>query len=150
MGIVRFLKPVLFILEFIRISILVVFVFSQPADPSGFTRPALVVSGTLFPLMALFIWLDTSRYKAYLPLFTAGKCIGIPLLTWSYVSLSLQQSAASRFFSGTAIFPLIDFILLSGDIFALVIILLIIRDTRKMTGTPALTEIADTSDMEVQ
>jgi len=36
-----------------------------------------MVSAVLFPLMALFIWLDSVRYKAYIPLFIAGKCVGI-------------------------------------------------------------------------
>jgi len=37
----------------------------------------LSINQSLFLLMAIFICLDSARYKVYMPLFIAGKCIGI-------------------------------------------------------------------------
>jgi hypothetical protein len=49
--------------------------------PGGqFGIPALAVyaaPSALFPLMALFFWLDSSRYGVYVPLYMAGKIISI-------------------------------------------------------------------------
>ena len=56
---------------------------------SGTTIPwmALTAPHALFPIMTLFLWLDASRYKNYLPLYIAGKSIGIAVfLGWSIIS----------------------------------------------------------------
>ena len=87
----------------------------------------------LFPLMALFIWLDTGRYRAYLPLFTAGKCIGIFIvLGWSIIS---QQVTMITKIYDAAIFA--ELILLSGDFFALAAALLIIKDVQRSANIQA-------------
>jgi len=86
-----------------------------------FTAPAV-----LFPLMALFIWLDIEKYRTYLPLFTAGKFVGLFILTgWSIIS---QQVTIIWNSNGIA-----DFIrlILCGDLFALAAVLIIIRNIRK-------------------
>lgn len=84
------------------------------------------VPAVLFPLMALFIWLDTSRYEVYLPLFTAGKCLGIfVLLGWSIVSKQVT---------------IMESFILSGDLFALAVILLIMKDVQKPIETQELME----------
>jgi uncharacterized membrane protein len=76
--------------------------------------------------MALFIWLDSQRYRAYLPLFAAGKCIWIStLLGWSIISG--QVTMMGRFF-GASVFA--EMVLLCGDLLSIIIVLLVYRDNR--------------------
>jgi len=142
MGIVRVLKPGLFIYECVRILILAAFVAMQPilsavllaADLADFPIMVFAAPNALFPLMALFLWLNASRYRAYLPLFAAGKCINIiSLLGWSIL---VQSSTMIRAFPGI-VQALAELMLLSGDLLALAAVILIIRDTRKITEAQA-------------
>jgi hypothetical protein len=89
---------------------------------------AFTANGALFPLMALFIWLDVSYYRPYLPLFIAGKCIGIlSLVGWLIVFIQGNIFAGlSNAFAGANI------IFLCGDLLALAVILLIFWDTQKL------------------
>ena len=104
---------------------------SNETDVSGYFVYA--APGVLFPLMALFIWLDSGRYRAYLPLFAAGKCIGIStLLGWSIVSG--QVTIIGRVF-GAAVLAELAFV--SGDLLALAAVLLIYKDNRKNTEIKA-------------
>jgi len=136
MKVIRLLKPSLFIYEFIRIVILVNLLVLQVKDTSFLTKALLASPGALFPLMALFIWLDTDRYKAYLPLFLAGKGIGIfTLLGWSIIT---QQVTILWEFGDTVIIA--ELLLLSGDFFALAVVLFIIKDFQKITETPKITD----------
>jgi len=141
MGITRLLKPALFVYECVRILILAAFVALQPAVASALLTsdatvfPVLVYASpsALFPLMAMFLWLDASRYRAYLPLFAAGKCIGIiTLLGWSIVTRHLTLIKG---FSGGV---LAEWVLLSGDLLALAAVILIIKNMDKKTETSAL------------
>jgi len=125
MKFVHFFKPGLFIYECLRLILLVSILFSQE-DPGGAIKVIYAVPAVLFPLMALFIWLDTSRYEVYLPLFTAGKCLGIfVLLGWSIVSKQVT---------------IMESFILSGDLFALAVILLIMKDVQKPIETQELME----------
>jgi len=120
MLMMRVLKPVLFIFECIRVLVLIIYVIFLPVDLSGLPRLVFIAPGVLFPIMAMFIWLDISRFNVYLPLFTAGKCISaFTLLCWSAASgtLSLQG-----LISGTGIRELA---FLGSDLLALGVILLI-------------------------
>ena len=82
--------------------------------------------GALFPLMALFIWLNSQRYRAYLPLFAAGKCIWIStLLGWSIISG--QVTMIGRFL-GAAVFA--EIVLICGDLLSIIIVLLVYKDNR--------------------
>ena len=130
MKIINFIKPGLFIYECIRFLVLIIILIMQVNNPwispwvstmMIFTAPAV-----LFPLMALFIWLDIEKYRTYLPLFTAGKFVGLFILTgWSIIS---QQVTIIWNSNGIA-----DFIrlILCGDLFALAAVLIIIRNIRK-------------------
>ena len=118
----------------------------QRNEPGLFLKMILAAPMALFPLMSLFIWLDTRRYNAYLPLFTAGKCIGIfILLCWS---IALRQVTIIGAFYGAAVFA--ELILISGDFFALAAVLLIIKDFQKTTETIKACEAkaADTKPIE--
>jgi len=75
--------------------------------------------------MALFICLNTAHYREYLPLFIAGKSIGIfALLSWFIISQ--QLSMVSIFLSGIT--------LLSFDLFSLASVLVIKNDVDKSTS----------------
>ena len=132
MGIIRLLKPALFIYECLRVIIIAAFMIYSPG---GMAFPWLVFAApcALFPLMALFIWLDVCRYRVYLPLLSAGKIIGISsLLGWSIVSRHFTMIGE---FSGANIF---EWILLGGDFLAMAAIILINKDLNKpdMSGEP--------------
>jgi len=77
MKIIRIIKPALFIYEFIRILILAAALVINSDRSDIFGQIVYTAPNALFPLMALFIWLNQERYGAYLPLFLAGKCIVI-------------------------------------------------------------------------
>jgi len=81
------------------------------------------VPGVLFPLMALFMWIDLERNKAYLPLFTAGKCVYIFILViWFILSKQVTMLAGSGNFQNLAQ------IIISADLFSLAAVLLIKKE----------------------
>ena len=79
-------------------------------------------------LMALFIWLDAVRYRVYIPLYIAGKCIGIFILMTGWFIFSIQVTIIESF-------------ILSGDLFALAAILLILKDIDKESEKQAITDV---------
>jgi hypothetical protein len=91
-----------------------------------FSKILFAASGALFPLMALFIWLDTGRYKEYLPLFMAGKCIGIFLLLGWFIIFRQATMIGSIF--GSAIYA--EALLLCGDFVSLGAVFLINKDIK--------------------
>ena len=122
MGIVQLLKPGLFFYECIRAFILT-FRLTQPDHPAGLPGLIYAAPGVLFPLMAFFIWIDTSRYRVYLPLYTAGKCVGIFVLSvWLIVTYN-------RFIPVTT-----ELLYLSGDLFAIAIIIFIMKDENNINA----------------
>jgi formate hydrogenlyase subunit 3/multisubunit Na+/H+ antiporter MnhD subunit len=52
-------------------------VIYRSINQAGLSEITLMVSVVLFPLMTIFILLDSTRYSVYIPLFTAGKIIGL-------------------------------------------------------------------------
>jgi hypothetical protein len=100
---------------------------------------AYTASNALFPLMALFIWLNSERYRAYLPLFAAGKCIGIStLLGWSIVS---GQFTMIGRFMGAAVFA--EVMILCGDLLAIAAVFLIYKDNKNNSEIKAVTGTED-------
>jgi len=80
----------------------------------------------LFPLMALFIWLDIDRYKVFVPLYLAGKSIGIFLeLGWSIISRQGTMIGSLNFTS------IVAQLILSGDLFALAAAIMIYKCLQK-------------------
>jgi hypothetical protein len=126
MNIVRFLKPFVFTLECIKLMIITLIIIIQGDAPGLFIKILLAAPGALFPLMALFIWLDTERYKEYPPLFLAGKCIGISLLLGWFIFFSQVTMVGSIF--GFAVYA--EGILLCGDLLSMGIVLLISRNIK--------------------
>ena len=143
MGIIRVLKPALFVYEAVRIIILALtLMFFLPGD-SAIPWLAFASPGALFPLMALFLWLDIFRYKAYLPLYIAGKCIGIFLL----LGFSIVSGGFTIIneFRGANVYA--EFIFLSGDLLAFAGILFIFMNRHKFLEKPAFTAV-NTPDTE--
>jgi len=134
MRIIRFFKSVLFIYEciiFLFISTIVVF---RSINQTGLPEIAFSASAALFPLMALFIWLDNTSYRVYMPLFTAGKCIGIfSILGWSIIA---GQVRIIDVLSGGEKAKIESFLLYSY-LFSMIVILLIIRDKNLSDGNPS-------------
>jgi len=126
MNIVRFLKPFVFALECIKLMVIALIIIIQGNAPGLFIKILLAAPGALFPLMALFIWLDTERYKEYPPLFLAGKSIGIFLLLGWFIIFRQVTMIGSIF--GFAVYA--EGILLCGDLISLGAVLLIGRDIK--------------------
>jgi predicted membrane channel-forming protein YqfA (hemolysin III family) len=127
MNIVRFLKPAVFLFECIKLGVSAILIIQ--GDVSGLLiKIILAAPGALFPIMALFIWIDTDRYREYLPLFSAGKCIGIFLLLgWLIVFRQVTMIGKTL---GLAIYA--EALLLGGDLLSLGAVLLINRNVKKM------------------
>jgi len=126
MNNIRLLKLLIFALECIKLMLIAIVIIVQ-GDASGlFTKILLAAPWALFPLMALFIWLDTDRYREYLPLFSAGKCISVFLLLGWFI-LFRQVTMIGRIFS-FAIHA--ELILLCGDLLSLGAVWLIGKDVK--------------------
>jgi hypothetical protein len=113
--------------------------FTLPGD-SAIPWLAFASPGALFPLMALFLWIDFRRYQAYIPLYIAGKCIGI--LTLLVFSITSRGFTMIKEFYGSSVFA--ELIFLSGDLLALAGILLIFMNRHKFLDRPAFTVVNTT------
>jgi len=128
MNIVRFIKPAVFLFECIKLMVISAILIIQGDVSELLIKIILVAPGALFPLMALFIWLDTDRYKEYLPLYSAGKCIGIFLLLGWFIA-SRQVTMIGKILKA----PIYaEAILLCGDSLSLGAVLLISRNVKKL------------------
>jgi len=125
MNIVRYLKPFVFALECIKLMV-IAFIIIQGDAPGLFIKILLAAPEALFPLMALFVWLDTERYKEYPPLFLAGKIIGIFLLLGWFIIFRQVTMIGSIF--GLAVYA--EGILLFGDLLSVGAVFLISRDIK--------------------
>lgn len=135
MGIISFIRPALFIYETVRILILALIVMFVLPEANAVTWMAIASPGALFPLMSLFLWIDIKRYKEYLPLYLAGKYIGIiTIIIFSIVSRRLTIINVT---ADIIIFA--EFIFICGDLLAAAGIHLINRILHK-TKTAADTE----------
>jgi len=88
----------------------------------AFSAPVAVL-----PIMALFIWIDADGFKAYIPLFIAGKSIGLfSLALWFVVSrLSIITGGIFPFEEAAEI------LFISGDLLALAAIIVIYRNSQR-------------------
>jgi hypothetical protein len=80
MDIYRPLRWVVFLYELFRLGLLVgFFAVLAPREEAGAVFPYVVyvTANGLYPLMALFIWRDLEQYRNYLPLYGAGKILGV-------------------------------------------------------------------------
>jgi hypothetical protein len=119
MGIVRILKPGLFLYECVRILLTIYIMISLLPGMSSLPFLFLTAPFVLFPLMALFIWLDVLKYKTYLPLYLAGKCVGAFVLAgWIIIG------------SSSPVFMQIRAVLFSGDFMTIAAVILIMRSVQ--------------------
>jgi len=152
MRIVSIIKPVLFLYECSRIIVftLVMVYMIQEINAAPwlvFASPAI-----MFPLMTLFLWIDASRYRAYLPLFRAGKCTGIffMLICLIVVLQGNMQVTMLGSTNGTNFIIGMFFFGISGDLFSLAAALLISRDLQKYTKKPAVIDTQITEDKQCE
>jgi len=125
MRIARLANGGLLLTECIRIFILAVIILIQ-GNERGFTiEIVLIAPSALFFLMALFIFLDTNKYKEYARLFAAGKCLSIFIILGWFIL--------------TAQVTIIEGLILSGDLFSMAFILLVIRDSNNNPEIPKIT-----------
>jgi len=133
------LKPVLLIYEVIRIIIIANLLIFMAADESFFILMIFAVQGTVFPIMALFLCLNTVRYREYIPLYIAGKTVGIlAIICWSLLT---QQA--------TMIGGLIrEITLICFDMFTVSALLVIKNDVKNLMSESALTDGQDNETEE--
>jgi hypothetical protein len=140
MGTGRSLRFGLFIYECLRVFPLMgAFIALQASDSTA--TPWLIYASpcALFPLMTLFLWLDLSRYRNYLPLLLAGKCVSITvLLVWFIIS---GQVTMIEDFSNSVV--LIELVLIGGDLLSIAAVLLILRGVKKE-------EVASVQDTDME
>jgi uncharacterized membrane protein len=119
----RFFKLILLIFECINFVFAAGIMVFRSIGQLGYPQITFLASTALFPLMALFLWLDGDRYKVYMPLFAAGKCIGVfSILCWSVFS---RQVKTIEVLIGIAN---VESYIFYGYLFSIVVILLIIKD----------------------
>jgi hypothetical protein len=107
--------------------VIAVILVIQGGETGLIIKIILAAPAALFPLMALFIWIDTDRYKEYLPLFSAGKYISIFLLLVWFI-IFRQVTMIGKLF-GSDIYA--ELILLCGDLLSLGAVLLINKSIKK-------------------
>jgi len=125
MRLISFLKPGLFFYECFRILVLILILILKSGEQGLAIRMIFSAPSALFALMALFIWLDIDKYRTYLPLFMAGKIIGVFLeALWSIINGQVTMIIRDST-------DVLARLILSGDLFALAAVLMIIRSLQK-------------------
>ena len=136
-----FLKPALLIFEVTRIIIIAGLLIIQADDALFFTLLIFAVQGALFPIMALFLCLNTARYIEYIPLYIAGKSIGIlAIICWSL--LTQQATMIGGFIR--------EMTLICFDLFAVTALLVIKNDVNRLMSEPAPADGQDKIETEVK
>jgi len=130
-------KPVLFAGECVRITALTtIYAVIQPPGYNNFPWIIFAASGALYPLITLFYWLDSERYKSFIKLYLAGKCVNISsLLGWLII---IKRGTMNIMLTGTGYFT--GIILLIADILSILIILLMRKDWMEKTNIQVLEE----------
>jgi len=123
------LKLGLLTIEVLKIMIFATAVILEAKNASVGLMIFLGVQGTVFPVMALFLCIDSVRFREYLPLLIAGKTVGIfVILGW--LLFSQQSTIITGFISETTI--------VSFDLFALAAAMVIRKDVKRlMSDCPA-------------
>jgi len=144
MKLISLLKPLLFVYEVIRIIIIAILLILKANDSSQQMMMIFAVQGAIFPIMTLFLCLNTVRYREYIPLYIAGKAIGVfAILCW--LLFTRQGTMIGGFVS--------DIILGSFDLLAIAAILVIKDDINNsaldMLTTDEQTAINEQTKTEV-
>ena len=126
----RPLRTVLCVYECLRLAFLVgVFVLLRPEGEAAFPWLALITPGAMFPLITLFWRLNMARYRAYGPLYLAGKALSITT-TMFWLFFLKSSMIGELFLHGMAllIVPGIVFFLVLGDILSVWLVNTIMRN----------------------
>jgi hypothetical protein len=94
---------------------------------------ACAVPNALFPLMTLFLWLDTPNYTGYRPLYISGKCISF-VSEAAWFIFSWQDLYLAAYMGGRNVFLIIGILgIISGDALSAAAGFLITRKLRDRT-----------------
>ena len=122
------LKPLLLMYEVVRIIIIANLLIYMSNDQSFFVLMIFAVQGAVFPIMALFLCLNAVRYREYIPLYIAGKIIGIlAILCWSL--LTQQATMIGGFIR--------EMTLICFDLFTVTALMVIKNDVKSLMSEPA-------------
>lgn len=102
----------------------------RPGGETLFPWLAYAAPGSLFPLIALFWWLDFSRYGGYGPLYAAGKSICFfSAVMWCI--FSQKDIINAVLFGNTSLFvaPGVLLFILPGDLLSVAAAIVIIKKT---------------------
>ena len=124
-NITRLIKLILVIFECITF-IIAISVIYRSINQTGLSEITLMVSSVLFPLMTIFIWLDSARYRVYIPLFTTGKIVGL----FSLLGFPIIAGQDSKFGVFSEDVNFVSFLLVSYLFSILVVFLLIIMEKK--------------------
>ena len=105
----------LFVYECLRLLTLVIFLLASPFEGFiGGPYSVYMSSNALFPIMALFMWLQYNEYRNFVALFIAGKIIAmVSFFVWeifSFMGFSVSGNVAGSLvlFIGSALLCLAD------------------------------------------
>ena len=133
------MKPLLFVYEVIRIIIIAVLLIIKANDSSNYMMVIFAVQGVLFPIMTLFLCINTDRYKEYIPLYIAGKVTAVfAILCW--LLFARQSTMIGGFVS--------DIVLGCFDLLAIMAVLAIKDDVKNSTIDNLLTTNGQTEKNE--
>jgi len=125
------LRTALCVYECIRLAFLVgVFILLQPEGASAFPWLALITPGAMFLLIMLFWRINITYYRAYGPLYLAGK--GLSIITTMFWLFFTKSSMIRELFYHDAallIVPGIVFFLMLGDMLSIWLVNGIIKST---------------------
>jgi hypothetical protein len=136
MVLIRILKPFLFFYECARTFAMICMFAYLFYGTDYLSYLAFAAPAAIFPIMALFIWIDTAGFKSYIPLYIAGKSIAIFTMTvWFTVSrISMITGIYTFQEAGEILF-------ISGDLLALAAIIVIFTSLQKsLNKQEAVTE----------
>jgi len=124
-------RTILCAYECLRLAFIIgAFVMLEPMGTAAFPWLALAAPGALFPLIALFWRISLGRYRAYAPLFIAGKSLCVlSTVFWLFIE---KGSIMRELFLDVAplLIPGVMFFLIIGDLLAVWLAAAIMQSSR--------------------
>ncbi|MDR2543357.1 MAG: hypothetical protein LBC80_07925 [Treponema sp.] len=117
----------LLVYEVLRVLLLGTILITRADDGSYFVKMIFATQGVLFPLMALFLCIDAVRYKEYIPLFIAGKSVGVFVLLTISLFSRMNVSGISETFGFVGEMRLVFL-----DLIAIITIFMIKKDVNEL------------------
>ena len=125
----RLSGTILCIYEFFRLFFIVgVYSLFQPEQKLAFPWMAMIAPAAMFFLMALFLCIDSSRYRTFCPLYIAGKgLVIITTMIWHFFIRTDTINEASGIDIIFITMPLIVFFMVIVEILSAMTAYLILR-----------------------